>query len=159
MADGDTADTTTTPAPNGDGGTDRSFTQSDVERIVGERLARERGKYADYDDLKAKASQFDELQTSQQSDLERLTSERDTLKTQSETSTAENMRLRVALEKKLPAELIDRLQGSTKDELEADAEELLKLVKPASGFDGGARGDGTAPVDMNSMLRRAAGRT
>jgi hypothetical protein len=42
----------------------------------------------------------------------------------------ENLRLRVALETGLPAELIDRLKGDNEDELKADAESLLKLVVP-----------------------------
>lgn len=40
---------------------DKTFTQADIDRIVTERVSRERGKFADYDDLKSKASQFDEL--------------------------------------------------------------------------------------------------
>lgn len=39
----------------------------------------------------------------------------------------------VATAKGVPAELSGRLQGTTKEELEADADELLKLVKPESG--------------------------
>lgn len=44
---------------DGDGGKpkDQTFTQADVDRIVRERVQRERAKYADYDDLKAKAGQ------------------------------------------------------------------------------------------------------
>lgn len=34
-----------------------TFTQADVDRIVGERVTRERAKYADYDELKTKAGQ------------------------------------------------------------------------------------------------------
>lgn len=34
-----------------------TFTQADVDRIVRERVQRERAKYADYDDLKVQASQ------------------------------------------------------------------------------------------------------
>ena len=34
---------------------EQTFTQADVDRIVRERVKREREKYADYDDLKAKA--------------------------------------------------------------------------------------------------------
>ena len=33
----------------------QSFTQADVDRIVSERITRERAKYADYDEVKAKA--------------------------------------------------------------------------------------------------------
>jgi hypothetical protein len=54
--------TTPDPTPNGDGeGQEQSFTQSDVDRIVAERLKRERekvtAKYGDYDDLKVKAGE------------------------------------------------------------------------------------------------------
>lgn len=66
-------DTTTDQTGTADGATDQgkgqqeqqqssdgsqkaeTFTQADVDRIVGERVQRERAKYADYDDLKAKA--------------------------------------------------------------------------------------------------------
>lgn len=37
----------------------RTFTQAEVNSIVADRLTRERTKYADYDDLKTKAQQFD----------------------------------------------------------------------------------------------------
>lgn len=37
----------------------RTFTQDEVNAIVADRLARERAKYADYDDLKGKAAKFD----------------------------------------------------------------------------------------------------
>ena len=42
--------------------TGRTFTQDEVNTIIADRLNRERAKYADYDDLKAKASQADSLQ-------------------------------------------------------------------------------------------------
>lgn len=44
---------------------------------------------------------------------------------------AQNLRLNVATSKGLPAELVGRLQGSTREELEADAETLLGLVRKA----------------------------
>jgi hypothetical protein len=57
----------------GDGanGQPRSFTQEDVDRVVGERLARERQKYADYDDLKSKAAKLDDLEAANKTELER----------------------------------------------------------------------------------------
>jgi hypothetical protein len=36
---------------------EQTFTQADVDRIVRERVQRERAKYADYDDIKAKAGE------------------------------------------------------------------------------------------------------
>ena len=46
----------------GDEGGERYFTQSEMDAIIGERLSRERNKYADYDSLKEKAGKYDELQ-------------------------------------------------------------------------------------------------
>lgn len=38
---------------------ERTFTQAEVDEVVGNRLARERAKYADYDDLKARVDAAD----------------------------------------------------------------------------------------------------
>jgi hypothetical protein len=40
----------------------QTFTQADVDRIVKERVQREKAKFADYDDLKAKAGQSKTLE-------------------------------------------------------------------------------------------------
>lgn len=52
-----------------DGG--RVFTQEDIDRIVSDRLQRERAKYADYDDLKSAADRLAEIEAEQLSELER----------------------------------------------------------------------------------------
>jgi predicted RNase H-like nuclease (RuvC/YqgF family) len=46
---------------------------------------------------------------------------------------AEKQRLQVATSKKLPPELADRLRGDTPEELSADADRLLALLKPIDG--------------------------
>jgi len=48
------------------------FTQADIDRAVKDRLARERKKYADYNELKSKADKLSELEQAQLSDKERL---------------------------------------------------------------------------------------
>ena len=58
MTDTGTQDAGTQPEGSNPGeGKEQSFTQADVDRIVKERVQRERAKYADYDDLKAKAGE------------------------------------------------------------------------------------------------------
>lgn len=55
--------------------------QADLDRIVEQRLARERSKFADYDDLKAKAAKFDEADAAAKSELQKALdaiAERDT---------------------------------------------------------------------------------
>ena len=41
--------------------TDKLHTQDDVDKVVESRLERERKKFADYDDLKEKASKVDSI--------------------------------------------------------------------------------------------------
>lgn len=48
-----------------------TFTQADLDRIVQERLARQKAQFKDYEDLKAKAAQYDEIAESQKSELEK----------------------------------------------------------------------------------------
>lgn len=48
-------ETDTTEETADDNGSEKTLTQAEVDEVVKERLARERKKYADYDDLKAQA--------------------------------------------------------------------------------------------------------
>jgi DNA repair exonuclease SbcCD ATPase subunit len=49
--------------------------QDELDRIVSKRLERERSKFADYDDLKAKATQFDQLSEQNKTELQKLQDE------------------------------------------------------------------------------------
>ena len=106
------------------------------------------------DDLQNKVKEFEDRDKSESQRLEERATKAEG---ERESLAQENLRLRVAIEKKLPAELIDRLKGGSKEEMESDADELLKLVKssgPATGFDGGARDAVPEKGDMNSWLRQ-----
>lgn len=73
-ASGDATDASTAPEPPAQGEQQsQTFTQADVDRIVQERLKRAESKYADYADLKAKASKLDEIEAANQSELEKAT--------------------------------------------------------------------------------------
>ena len=50
---------------------DKTFTQAEMDSIIEGRLARERQKYADYDDLKEKASKYDEYQAQNKTELQK----------------------------------------------------------------------------------------
>lgn len=52
---------------------DRVFTQDQVDRIVQERLARQKAQFAGFDELKQKAEQFDKLEADRMSELEKAT--------------------------------------------------------------------------------------
>lgn len=50
---------------------DKTFNQEQVDRIVQERLARQKAQFQGYDEFKTKAEQFDEMQQQQMSELEK----------------------------------------------------------------------------------------
>jgi hypothetical protein len=121
------------------------------------KAARDAAKRAEA--AEAKVREFEEQG---KSELEKATGKVQSLTNETKDLATENLKLRIALAKSVPAELIDRLQGSTKEELEADADKLLSLVGTSSetstpGFDPGAR-QTTSATDMDAAIRRAAGR-
>lgn len=138
----------------------RTFSQEDFDREVGRRLKAQRDQFAGYDEYKQAAERLAEIEKAGQTELELVTSERDDLKGRFSGLSAENQRLRVAITKGLPADLIDRLRGETEEEMLADADKLLSLVTPArpqTGFDGGARRSAeTSSID--DVIRGMAGR-
>lgn len=117
----------------------------DAER----KSAREATKRAE-----AAEAQVREFEDKNKTEAEKLTAKVEKLTGDKVTLEAENIRLRVAIVKKLPAELIDRLKGSNLEEIEADADELLKLVKTdtATSFDGGAREPAPQPETLNDAV-------
>lgn len=100
-------------------------TQADLDRIVGDRLARERKKYADYNDLKAKAEKLDELEDANQSELDKVRkqfastkAELDELKSAQQVTEWKNT---VAKDTGVPASV---LRGTTEDDIRSHAESL-----------------------------------
>ena len=70
-----------TPAPDGAGtpppAGGKTFTQEELDRIIAERLGREREKTKDYDELKKKADELKKLQDAQLTEQERQKKELD----------------------------------------------------------------------------------
>ena len=114
-------DTTTPNAPQ-ETPEPQTFTQDDVNRIVAKRVA----KYADYDELKQKAAQFDEQVEAGKSELQKATERATSLQAELDAlKQAESLRLmreEVANAKGVPAKL---LTGQTAEECEAQAADLL----------------------------------
>jgi hypothetical protein len=145
-----------------------TFTQADVERIVKQRLERERSKYADYGDLKAKAAQAKTVEQ-QLEELRTQLGDRDKrdLERNGRLAVAQlNTRLAEAgikgedvagLVKRLsPADLL--VDGEPDDKAIAElAESLVKVAGRATPDPDQGKKGGKAPLDMNQLIRRAAG--
>ncbi len=70
MADTGMPEQGTTQAPSG-ADYKPPETQEALDRIIGERVARERAKYADYTDLKAKAQRLAEIEEAGKSEAQK----------------------------------------------------------------------------------------
>lgn len=118
-------------------------TQDDLNRVIADRISRERSKYADYDALKTKAEQFDAIEQANKTELQKAQDAATAANATATQAQQDALRLRVAIAKGLPASLVDRLRGSNEQELTADADELLKLVTPPAA--GGQQPAGPRP--------------
>lgn len=118
--------------PDPEQGSDKTFTQADLDRILADRLSREKGKYADYDDLKAKAAKLDEQEAANKSDIEKATAAAAEAAERAAAAELRALRLEVAGDKGLSPSQAKRLVGTTREELEADADELLADFPPTS---------------------------
>lgn len=111
---------------------ERTFTQAEVDKIVQDRLNRDRKDRADYDDLKAKAEKLAQIEEAAKSDLQKATERATALETElnamKKAEAVRTVREKVATEKGVPVSL---LSGETEEDCTAQAEEILKFAKPA----------------------------
>lgn len=112
---------------------EKTFTQAELNAIVQKRLGEEKAKYENYEELKAKALKFDELEEQNKSELQKandkaeaLQKEIDSMKKADE---IRKVREEVSKELGVPTNL---LNGATKEECEAQAKDILSFAKPKS---------------------------
>lgn len=107
--------------------------QEQFDGLVHVRLAREKAKYADYDDLKAAAEAFEEQKTALEQQIADAVSRAEAAEGKVQEFETEKQisswRDEVAKAAGVPA---DALRGSTKEEFEAHAEVLKPLVTAAT---------------------------
>lgn len=152
---------------SGDGDNFEPITsQEDFEKRLGSRLQRERAKFADYDDLRAKAEQVDVLTAQlaeksaaadsapewqqQIAELQSRLDAADAARAAAEQAAAEaalaQLRTDRAAEKGLPAPLARKLISTTAEEIDVEIDELLPLLQsgprpnPQQGNPSQARG-------------------
>ncbi len=97
---------------------EKTFTQADVDRIVTNRLAR----YSDYEELKAKASKYDEAEEANKSELQKALDRANELQTKldglEKANAVRQIRDEVSQATGIPVSL---LTGNTKEDCEAQA--------------------------------------
>ena len=120
---------------------ERTFTQTEMEAIIGERLKRERAKYADYDELATKAKAYDEAEEANKSELQKAVEERDKLRAEVERFKADKERAnavaKAAAEYKVDANLLARMSGDVDENAKFLAEQAANAPKYGQVPDGG----------------------
>lgn len=108
---------------------EKTFTQEQVNAIVGDRVKQERSKYLDYESLKEKAAKFDAAEKANKTELQKATEKVDALQKELDALKAEGavrqIREEVATANGVPASL---LSGTTKEDCEAQAKALLEFA-------------------------------
>ncbi|MFE3461363.1 DUF4355 domain-containing protein [Nocardiopsis aegyptia] len=139
----------------GAGGEGRTFTQAELDAILGERLARVKSQYGDYDDVKAKAEELDKLRDSERSEAERLQEQIQQANERAQKAERDLWVADAARKHHVPDDAIEFLVGSAREEIEAKAAKLAGLTKP-SGDEGnnGGQGDGAPAGGNNGGHRR-----
>jgi len=105
--------------------------QEELDRIIQGRLDRERKRFSDYNDLKARADKLAEIESANQTEAEKVQARLDAAEKRAVELESKALRAEVAAAKGVPSAL---LTGSTQEELEASADALLTFrgeQKPA----------------------------
>lgn len=104
-------------------------TQADLDRIIADRVSRERAKFADYAALKTKAAEFDKLADAQKTELQKAQERADAAEKRAAEFESRDQRAKwaadIVKDSKVPA---SALRGATEDELKAHFEELKALI-------------------------------
>lgn len=114
-------------------------------------------KSAEAEKLRAQVQKYEDSKKSDQEKAEQRAKDAEGKAAKAEQKL---LRLEVGRDKKLPSELAELLSGDTKEEMEAHADKLAKVVKAEDTvkLDGGARQAAKGGTDMTQMIRQMAGR-
>ena len=96
--------------------------QDELNRLIGARIDKVKSQFADYDDLKTKASKFEELEQSKKSELEKAQERIAELEQRSTQAERTALRTRIASEEGVIPEV---LTGDTEEEMRAAAKRVI----------------------------------
>ena len=115
-------------------GSEKTFTQSELDQIIGERLKRERDKYQDYETLKEKAQKLDQIEEDAKSELQKAQERAEKLQAElsamKHTEEVRTIRDKVAQTTGVPASL---LTGETEEACNEQATGILSF-KSSNGY-------------------------
>lgn len=110
----------------------KTFTQAELDKILEQRLARERAKFSDYDKIKADAEELAKIRDAEKTELQKAVERAEEAERRASSAEKTALKNKVAASKGVPA---SSLVGETEEELIASADELIawrdQNAKPA----------------------------
>lgn len=110
----------------------RMFTQEEVDKMMQSRILKEQSRFSDYEELKAKASRFDEIEEANKSELQKANERADGLQSEldaiKKANTIRDIQTKVSTETGVPLHL---LTAETEEACKQQAENILSFAKPA----------------------------
>jgi hypothetical protein len=128
-------------APEGE---QKLFTQEELNRHINERLTRERGRYQDYEQLKAEAAEFKKLKAAQLSEAEKAQARIQELEAAQADADAKMKALEMAVNERLIKSEVTATAAIMGFNVPADAYALADLSEIAVEEDGSIKGVGKA---------------
>lgn len=114
-------------------------TQDELDKIIQDRLTRQKEKYSDYDQLKSKIEELETensaLKTAAEETKKTLENNDHTVSDLNEKISGyetANLKTKIALQNGIPFDLADRLTGNDEETIKADAERLAGYMKPST---------------------------
>jgi len=130
--------------------------QEEFDKILGQRLQRERSKYADYEDLKQKAAKLDQIEEANKTELEKALARAEKAEAHAkELETREQLaswKQEVSRETGVPADI---LRGSTLEELQEHAKQVKPLISDQKNT--GPVMPGTGEIDNKNIALNGEG--
>lgn len=125
---------------------ERTFTQEEVNELMGKVRRETRDKFRDYEDLKKKADAYDEAQEESKSELEKAREESaraiDELNALKAEKARSELRQKVSKETGVPASLVN---GDDEDSMTANAKAIAEYARTATAM---------APKDKGGAARK-----
>lgn len=134
--------------------------QEEFEKALGRRLERERSKFADYEDLKAKASRLDEIEDANKTELQKITERAEQAERRAAQAELSALKTRISAELKVPVEV---LHGEDEATMRASGQKVLEWanqgrrpVPPVTSLKSGAtskddRSEGRAAAALRAF--------
>lgn len=136
----------------------KTLTQAEVDKIVADRVARERKKFADYDDLKKKSAELDKIRDSQKSELEKAKDRETALAVELQKYKVAEIRRAAASAAGLDPEFADFITAADEQEAEEQAKKLAERLKAkAPDLKQGTRTSPPPQRSRDDLLRGIAG--